>query len=267
MSSLRLIIVVGLAAALPSCQGLDVVVGAAYLQSEARGTTSLGPTGTTVPISALQLSLAGDLDVDDDSPSLYGFVDAKIDRLRVHASAFRFEARGNSVLPRGYGDLIPGTPVGTDLDFTNGRLAVTYDIVDLDYFWLSVGAAADYIDWDIDVVAQNMAASEALRSEVVVPMPYVRFGLIEGDVAAQAAVGAMAADLGDGDGTWVDLEAMVSYRPASAFELFGGYRWIRVDGDGIVTNQAYDADLEVSGWFLGGALHFGFQRPKAGLFD
>jgi hypothetical protein len=62
---------------------------------------------------------------------------------------------------------------------------------------------------------------------------------------------------------------MLTYRPFSWLEVLGGYRWISVDGDGVIDNQAYAADVEVSGWFLGGAVHFGFERtrPEPSLFD
>ena len=75
-------------------------------------------------------------------------------------------------------------------------------------------------------------------------------------VAATVDAGGMAVNYGDIDGVFFDLEAMLRIQPTDHIEIFGGYRWIDVDGDGTADGQAYDADLSVRGWFVGGGFVF-----------
>ncbi len=242
-------------AAFGGCEGLDVGAGAAFIESRLQGTVALvGSGGGSLDDQQIDLDEVG---VEDPSASLLVFAEAKVDRWRGRFNAFRFADNGTGALSEPFGNLAAGTAVDASFAFENAKVSATYDLLDLDYFRLGAGVAADYIDAQIDIAAQTVASRETVHSTVIVPMPLLRAELQEGMVIAFAELGAMGGDFGDGQAVWVDLETGLRVRPWPALELFGGYRWIRNDGDGVVGNQAYAADLEVAAWFVGAAVHFG----------
>ncbi len=249
------------------CHGVELTTGAAYLNTNLRGDAALGPSTGSVAIGERLVDLDGDAGLEDRDSSVYMFGEAVAQRWRLHASAFRRDDAGNGTLPAGFGDIPAGTPVAADIDLTNIRVALTYDVVSEPGYWVGLGVAGDYFDWDLDVVSHATLARESVRSDVLVPMPYVRAGFTDKGMTGTLAFGGMGGDLGDGDGTWLDFEAMLSYRVTRWFEVLGGYRWARIDGDGVVDGRAYIGDFDLSGWFVGGALHFGgAEQPRATLY-
>jgi len=117
----------------------------------------------------------------------------------------------------------------------------------------------------LNVLASSVTASESLAATVVVPMPAASLEFEKDWFIGTADFGAMAADLGDADGTYFDFEVTLGVRPTEEIELFAGYRWLSVDAGGMVNGQAYDANIDISGWFLGGAVRIkGPTEP--GLF-
>ncbi|MEM7202619.1 MAG: hypothetical protein AAF628_20290 [Planctomycetota bacterium] len=256
---------IALLACLCACEGLDVATGAAYMQSRVRGDSALGDsTGGSLPPT--RISQSRDLGLGDDDPAVMLFGEVSRDEWHFRGNFFTFQDRGTGVLPGPYGDLPAGSAVTADFDFVGARIDATYDVVDLDYFQLGVGGAVDYFDLDIDLDAVGLAQRESLESDVLVPMPFVRAHLTEGIVTGDVSIGGMGGDFGDGDGVWIDFESMLRVRPTSMIEFFGGYRWLRIDGDGVVDRHAYLADFEISGWFVGGAIHFSKPRREPSLF-
>ena len=75
-------------------------------------------------------------------------------------------------------------------------------------------------------------------------------------VAATLDVGFMDADLGDATGTYWDIEALLRFTPVSYLELFAGYRLATMEAAGVAGDRDFYADIELSGFLLGGGLTF-----------
>jgi hypothetical protein len=64
----------------------------------------------------------------------------------------------------------------------------------------------------------------------------------------------MSLDLGDVKGTWIDIEGLANFNVFGPFELFAGYRYISIDTEGEADGQAFEADVVLEGWILGGGI-------------
>jgi hypothetical protein len=98
--------------------------------------------------------------------------------------------------------------------------------------------------------------NERLDTSALVPMPFLEIEGLFGPFTVGANVSAMAADLGDADGSYFDSEAYVRWAVAPNLDFFGGYRYVRLDGDGIASGRAFDAEFDVQGYFFGVGLVF-----------
>ena len=64
----------------------------------------------------------------------------------------------------------------------------------------------------------------------------------------------MAGTIGDVDGTYWDVEALLRYQATGLIEIFAGYRFINIDVEGEADGQRFDSDLILSGWMVGGGI-------------
>ena len=236
-----------------SCVDLRARAHAAYMQPQLSGDVALA--STTLP-ATLGADVQDDLGVDTEQ-SPYVRLELGTGIVNVTASAFQYGSSGSGVLDANFGNITAGVPVNSDIDVLNIRGAVTFDLIDLGPVRISPGLAVDYTDLDFEV-RQTTGGTAIERLEVQIPAPllYVQAEADLGPLIANIDAGGMKVDLDEVDGTFWDIEAMLRYAPAEHFEIFGGYRLILVDGQGTVDGQAYDADVELSGWFAGGGISF-----------
>jgi hypothetical protein len=75
-------------------------------------------------------------------------------------------------------------------------------------------------------------------------------------VAATLDVGWIDIDLGDADGSYLDVEALVRVNPLPHLELFAGYRFIDIDAEGTADNRRFEAAFQLHGWMVGGGVTF-----------
>jgi hypothetical protein len=253
---MRTLLPFGLLSVLCACGSFDVRAYAGYTATELDGKIGLSPSGNTLPPSQLRADVQRDLGLDDTSGSVLLRAEASFALPRVTASYFRHEQSGGGTLSSNFGDLVVGTQVRTDTDLSVTKLALTFDILNLPMFRLSPGIAVDMLDMTTTVRATNFNAFEQIDVFAPVPMPFLQSELLLGPIAATLDAGAIDIDIGDADGTYIDIDAMVRYRVAGNIEFFAGYRWISADADGDADGQNFDLDVELKGWLIGGGITF-----------
>jgi hypothetical protein len=209
-------------------------------------------------------SVTADVDVEDDlglekSGSPYARLEAGLGPFGLTASALHYDSAENGVLTVDFGNIIVGgmaaVAVHTDAELFNAKAALTIDVVDVGGFRLSPGVGVDYIDMDVRVSAP-LGAFDEIDVQAPVPMLFLQAAGDVGPVAATVDFGGMSIDLPDAEGTFLDIEALVRVQPVDHLELIAGYRWIHIDADGVASGQAFDADLALHGWLVGGGITF-----------
>ncbi|MBI5852959.1 MAG: hypothetical protein HZB39_18265 [Planctomycetes bacterium] len=182
---------------------------------------------------------------------------------RVSVSYLRYSDNATGSLSRAFGDIPPGTNVETTIDIDNLKAFWTFDLLANDTFRVSPGVGVDLFWFDATVRSITaLSAYENLEVDVPMPMLFLEGEVDLGAVKAEIEAGWMSLDVGEFDGNFVDLDARVRYTGLSALELFGGYRWIALDVDGKADNQRFDANLDLSGFYFGGGVHFGAARRE-----
>lgn len=241
---------------LPACFSFGVKGDVGYTSMAISGDMALAPTGGSVGVTIDQdVESALGLGDDSGSPYLRAEFDFGVPVLSV--SAFQFSDSGTGTLNGSFGNITAGTQVASDLEFSNVKAALTFDI-DLVVVKLSPGIAVDLFDLDLQVQDVAGFAEESVDVVAPVPMLFVRgeAGLL-GIVNAVAEVGGLKVPEIDGiEGTFWDAEARIEVAPAPMLNLFVGYRFMHLDGNGNIDNQGFDASLDITGWMLGGGVKF-----------
>lgn len=246
-------LVATLFASCSSTDGADLRL--AYLQTAIHGDVALGPsTGGSADGSN---DVRGDLSLGDDNHTvlLAGVVPTPAGRFG--ASMFWFDQSGTGTLGADFGDIPSGTLAQTETEFWNIKTYWVYDLIRTENVRLAPGVAVDFVD--LEMSAQSTAAARTYEKvEMFAPIPLLfldgdaRFGRFV--VAAQG--GGMAIDLEDGDGLYWDFEGRIGFVPREDLELFAGYRFLSMDIDGVADSRTGELDLQVHGWFVGGAYRF-----------
>ena len=172
------------------------------------------------------------------------------------ASVFWLRQAGSGRLDDTFGGLAQGDQVETSLDLSVGKIDAVYDL-ELGPLKVSPGVAVDVFAIDFVARDANLGGSEQIDDVVFVPMPFVR---VEGGLGPVTAVGELGflevEGLGDSGGRFLDASAMFEYRLAAGLHLFGGYRFLDLDGTGSTGTEGYTLDLQLRGWTFGGGLRF-----------
>jgi hypothetical protein len=236
-----------------SCTQMHGTAQAGYSQMAIDGRVALSTAG-------------GGASIDQDVDSAFGigdpqgapYVRAQLDfgTPVLTASAFTFNESGSGTLNANFGSITSGTPVNSDLRFTDAKVSLAFDIP-LGPIKIAPGLAADLIYLEMNVRSTLSASSEDLKVFAPVPMGFVR---AEADLGVVGLVGEFGyvknPNIGDVEGTLWDGEVMAELRAGRALLLFAGYRTISVNGSGTVDNQDFSTDLRISGWTIGGGLRF-----------
>ena len=238
---------------LGSCETYRVRAYGGYMQPRLTGTVALTPA-PNVPFGTgvdLESGLGAGT---EDAPYLRG--EFGLGPFVATVSAFHYDTTGTGTLDDGFGGLPQGTDVRSEIEILNIKSAITYDIVHVGPFRLAPGFCVDYTDVEFIVEPTGFTGLERLEVQVPAPLAYVQAELDFDWVAATVDFGAMRVNLDEVDGDYLDFEAMLRISPIDNLEIFGGYRILQVDGTGEVDSQDYNADVELSGWFVGGGLTF-----------
>jgi hypothetical protein len=257
MSAARWIAVVFVLLGLQACQ--VVPTGQArlgWIPARLEGDIALDASSGGRNLSTIRADVRDDLGLDD-SGSIAAGVDLQLPIGRISASYMRYSEEGTGTLTRSFGDIPAGTSVATDVDVDNVKAFWSFDLLDTGIVRVSPGVGVDY--FSIDTTVRSISALSAFeRIAVDVPMPML---FLEGEVSfgpfsAEAEAGWMSLDLGDVQGTLIDIDTRLVWHAVGPLDVFGGYRWIEVDSDGNADGQRYDVDVVLRGFYFGGGVSF-----------
>lgn len=233
---------------------------AAYLHVTPGGDLGLEDAAHTRQLSDVKINLGDGFSLDNASAP-YLRLDLTASDWNLELSGFRYKDRSDSRLSAQFGDMPSGTEVNSSFGAVNAKGALTYSLLDLGVVNLAAGVCLDYFDIDMDVRAKNPLPAPATSYEntdyrAPVPMLFARAAVDVGPVGAEVSLGWMNAGLQDAKGVFLDLDGMISFRPIPNVDVFGGYRYIKIDARGIVDAQKFDTDLHLHGWYVGVGLNF-----------
>jgi len=240
---------------LASCGTPEFTADVGYMFMELAGDFGITDSGGGGG-GGLNINLGEGLDISNGG-SPYGKVEASLLGFRFGVSGFKYSDTGDSILSTSFGDITAGSTVNTDLDLTNLKATLAYDLLDFGFLRVSPGISLDYFDIDLEMVATSpIAALETIDFAVPVPMPYLSAQLNYEDFTLDAEVSGISVSLPDADGLYWDISAKLRYQPVPLFDMFVGYRYLLIDANGDIGGQNFDADIHMNGLFFGGS--FGF---------
>lgn len=238
---------------LPSCYQLEATALVGYTHMSVDGELGYvdGSSG-----GGIQQDVESAFGLGDEQGTPYGraMLDLGVPVLSV--SGYRFEESGSGVLEANVGSnpiLIPGTPVNTEFELSNIKASVAFEI-GLGPISVQPGIAVDWFDMHVQVRDTIGIASETLDLSGPVPLLFVRGEVDVGIVDGMIEVGYVEADVDEVDGSLLDIELLVQVRPVGMLTLFAGYQLLLLDANGEVDGDAYDADLQIGGFLIGGGL-------------
>lgn len=240
---------------LTSCYQFAVSADAGYAQLKLDGDLGYVDGASTVNF---QQDIQSAFGLGDKQGTPYGRVSIDTGVPVVTVSGFQFDESGEGVLQANFGDsplLIAGTPVRSDIELANIKGSYLFQI-DLGPVAISPGIAVDWFDLDVRVRDRFGIADERVELQAPVPLLMLRGEVDLGVVGAMAEVGYLEVDVDDIQASLLDIEAMLTLKPAWWFDLFAGYRSLAIDADGLVDGDSVDADLTISGFIVGGGLRF-----------
>lgn len=251
--ALSALVLLGLAA----CGGVGGTVSAGYTQMSLSGDIALAPTAGGVSLGSIQQDVESALGLDDPSgsPYLRGDVNAAI--VTFTASAFQYDQSGTGTLTANFGNISAGTQVRSDMELWNLQGAALFELLNLGPVRFAPGLGVNYFTGDIGVASlTGPSISENVSIDAPLPLLYGEAEVALGTLRGIVDIGWISGEYGDVDGTFLDLAGTVRLELAKHAELFAGYRWIEADVKGTVDGQAFQGDLVLQGWFLGGSLRF-----------
>ncbi len=233
------------------CSSFGVKGQLGYTAMSLGGDVALSPSGS----GTIRQDIESGLGLGDPQGSVYGRLELDCGVPVLTVSGFTFQEEGQGQLGPQFGQIPAGTTVQSEVDFTNFKAALAFDI-DLGVVKVAPGVAVDVFDMDIQVRDSLGLSNEDIDVLAPVPMAFLRATVDLGAVALVGEGGYMSLDVDDVDGTFWDAEGWIEVRPTGGLFLFGGYRHISIAGTGIVDNQDFDADLTIAGWQVGGGFRF-----------
>ena len=261
----RLLAAVGLTALAgfaSGCESTRTTLGAAYMQTSFAGDLALSGAAAT-PLKQRRNSLRQSMRLDDAEPTPLIKASVERDRASFNLSGFWTHTAGSGPLAAPFGDLPAGSQVRNELTFANVKAVGRYDLIPSESFTFAPGIGVDYFHIDVESRRTTGVGFEQVENDVLVPIADLLVGVNLGGVEVSAEGAWMDADLGDADGTYWDLDGMLKVRPSEKFSLFAGYRWIKMDANGLADSRQYESNIEVSGWYVGGELTFGGKRRES----
>jgi hypothetical protein len=233
-----------------ACSSWSGTAEVGYAQLAVRGDLALSDTGSTSEQSVRSAFGLGD---DRGAPYVRGRLD--VGPLALSGSVMSLQENGEGVLQSGFGGLVAGTPVASDLDVAIGKLAAAFDLR-LGPVRVQPGLAMDVVDLDFTVRETVLGNREEIDELLGIPLLFVRSEVAVGDFLATAELGYLdITSAGDG-GRFLDAEARLQWTPVAPVSFAVGYRHLGIDANGATDGGQVGVDLTLSGWFVGGGLRF-----------
>lgn len=253
MHTLRLGAAALVAALLPSCYQFQVTGEGGYAQLGLDGDFGF-VDGTST--ASIQQDVESAFGLGDDQGSPYARVALDLGVPHLSASGFIFEDDGTGTLTANFGEnLTAGTAVDSEFDLAAAKIALAFDI-DVGPVTVSPGVAVEYVDLQMSVRDRIGIATEEVDLQAPIPLAFVRAQVELGPVTLLGEGGYLQVDVEDVDASLLDLEFMARVHPTEWLHVFGGYRLLRLEGDGEVDGDSVDLDLDLAGWVVGGGIRF-----------
>ncbi len=237
---------------LAACSAPGVAVQAGYARLGLDGDIGYAQAGSGVAIAQ---DIESGFGLGDDQGSPYGRAMLDLGTPVFAVSGFLFEEEGTGQLQADFGDITASTAVRTDFKMANAKGSFALEIP-IGPVSISPGIAVDYFDLDIEVQDTFGAINESVEVAGPVPMGFLRAEASLWSLGAIVEVGYMKVDIEDVDASLLDAEALVEYRPTPLLHVFAGYRLLDLSIEGLVDDDSFDADITLSGFFVGGGLRF-----------
>lgn len=238
---------------LSGCYQFEVTAQAAYAQLSLDGDLGYATAGSSTPAVSQDIESGFGLGDDQGTPYARVMIDTGVPVLAV--SAFLFEDEGTGQLQADFGSVNAGLGVRTEFEMMNAKASYAFQI-DLGPVAIAPGIAVDYFDMQIDVRDVFNTQQESVDVAGPVPMGFLRAQVDVWKIGLVAEVGYMEVDVDDVTAEFLDLEALVEIRPTDLINVFVGYRHLDLQLDGTIDNDSFDADVTLSGLFVGGGLRF-----------
>ncbi len=249
-----------------ACSGLGIKADAGYAQLDLTGNMALAPTAGGVPLGTIKVDFEDNLGLRDSYGSPYGRVELAAGVASFTFSGLNYDKSGRGTLNASFGDIPVNAQVQTDLQLTNLKGAIHFDLLNLGIVRISPGVGVDLMDLNMDVTAvagPGLGTTESLDVIAPIPIAFVQGEVDLGPVSGTLDVGGIKVNLKDftnsndtADVTFWDVEALLRWSPIPKLEVFGGYRWIHLEGDGKASGQDFAANLDLRGFILGGGIYF-----------
>lgn len=242
------------ASLLASCTGLGVSAQAGYAELALGGDVSLTTAGSSSPNIDQDIESAFGLGDDQGSP--YGRVQLDLGTPVLTLTGFDFEESGRGTLQADFGNINAGTDVLTDVQITNLKASLTFDI-GIGPVTVAPGIGVDWFAFDFVVQDTIGFVTEDVELEAPVPMAFVRGEVDLGIAGGIVELGyAKVPEIDEVEGSILDIEALVEFRPIPKLHLFAGYRAQLLEIEGEVDDDAFDLDMDLTGFLLGGGIRF-----------
>ena len=239
--------------ALPACTTFEPSLHAGYASLAVDGDIAL-TTGSSS--TAVSQDVESALGLGDDEGAPYGRLAADFGVPVLTVSAFGFEQQGRGQLAADFGNVAGGATVFSDFSLTNVKASWLFDI-GAGPFTISPGIGVDFFDLGLEVRDAIGIASEDIQLQAPLPLLCLRAALDLNPVELMVEGGyVQVPEIDDIEGSFFDVEGMLRVRPTGWLDLFAGYRWISLEADGVVDGDAFDTELEISGWLVGGGIRF-----------
>ena len=232
--------------AFAACEGPSYSFRAGPIFADVRGDLALASSAGQLPTAN---SMDGGLGFDD-SKSAYFEGQVDIDRHRARISTMQIDSEGAAVLDQDYGDIVAGTAVNTEHDFTSVVANYSYEFIREEGYRIGLGAQLGYYAMDVNVRGAGVPGRELLETDGFMPMPYFEAEAFVDDVTFGASGGIMYGDWGDARGHYWDLDLYSVWNLSDRFDVRGGYRYIVLNGDGRASSRDFDSDWDVQGFYL-----------------
>ncbi len=237
-----------------ACAGQKYRVDVGPFFAKATGDIALQNSAGSLQLGQNQNDLDRNFGLGDTEPSPYLRVQMDQGRHRVRLHGFGVDGDGTGTLAGAYGNIPAGSQVTTAMEFFAIAGNWGYELLRGQHHRLAAGAQAGY--YALDVAARAAAGREEVETDVLVPMPFFELEGFYEQLTVGANAALMSADLGDGSGRYLDVEAYVRWSPAPDFDFFAGYRYVVLDAYGRAGSRDFDADIDVEGLFFGAGIRF-----------
>ena len=177
----------------------------------------------------------------------------------LHVGFYNFSTDGSETLTSnltfGGRTFSAGTNITSKAALTDIYAELNWQPLDLDLVGVGLGFGAHSMQAEFTISGGGF--SEKLDSPAVIPVLALRAHVNPLDVLGiEVEANGISANMGDFDGTFLDLRLQAVYRPINWLGVVGGYRHVLLDADITDGSNKITFDLTFSGPYLGALVQF-----------